>query len=57
VEEGRQGFYDWAEDGKHLRPELTKLYPLAPHQPEQRDLIDRLMFAQANEAARCFQAG
>jgi 3-hydroxyacyl-CoA dehydrogenase/enoyl-CoA hydratase/3-hydroxybutyryl-CoA epimerase len=26
-------------------------------QPEQRELIDRLLFAQANEAARCVQEG
>jgi 3-hydroxyacyl-CoA dehydrogenase/enoyl-CoA hydratase/3-hydroxybutyryl-CoA epimerase len=48
-----KGFYDWADDGKTLWPELTTLYPLAARQPEQRELIDRLMFAQANEAARC----
>jgi 3-hydroxyacyl-CoA dehydrogenase/enoyl-CoA hydratase/3-hydroxybutyryl-CoA epimerase len=52
-----QGFYDWTEDGKQLWPELTKLYPLAAQQPEQRELVDRLMFAQANEAARCCEEG
>jgi len=52
-----KGFYDWNEGGKQLWPELGTLYPLAPHQPEQRELIDRLMFAQANEAARCYQEG
>jgi 3-hydroxyacyl-CoA dehydrogenase/enoyl-CoA hydratase/3-hydroxybutyryl-CoA epimerase len=52
------GFYDWPADKggeKALWPELTKLYPVAAQQPEQRELIDRLMFAQANEAARCVQ--
>ena len=50
-----KGFYDY--DGKHksLWPELAKLYPLAAEQPEQRELIDRLMYAQANEAARCYE--
>ncbi len=50
-----KGFYDWADGDKQLWPELTKLYPVAAHQPGQRELIDRLMFAQANEAARCFE--
>ncbi|MDE2275233.1 MAG: 3-hydroxyacyl-CoA dehydrogenase, partial [Burkholderiales bacterium] len=56
-----QGFYDWGQGedghGKALWPELTKLYPTAARQPAQRELIDRLMFAQANEAARCLQEG
>jgi 3-hydroxyacyl-CoA dehydrogenase/enoyl-CoA hydratase/3-hydroxybutyryl-CoA epimerase len=52
-----RGFYDWGDDGKQLWPELTKLYPVAAEQPAQRELIDRLMFAQANEAARCFGEG
>jgi len=50
-----KGFYDWTDDGKSLWPELTKIYPPKPEQPEQRELIDRLMFAQANEAARCYE--
>ncbi|MBE0548784.1 MAG: enoyl-CoA hydratase/isomerase family protein [Rubrivivax sp.] len=52
-----QGFYDWTDDGKLLWPGLANLYPVAARQPEQRELIDRLMFAQANEAARCFEEG
>jgi 3-hydroxyacyl-CoA dehydrogenase / enoyl-CoA hydratase / 3-hydroxybutyryl-CoA epimerase len=55
------GFYDWGlnhdPSGKRLWPELTKLYPVAAQQPEQKELIDRLMFAQANEAARCYGEG
>jgi 3-hydroxyacyl-CoA dehydrogenase/enoyl-CoA hydratase/3-hydroxybutyryl-CoA epimerase len=31
------------------------MYPPKPEQPEQQELIDRLMFAQANEAARCYE--
>jgi 3-hydroxyacyl-CoA dehydrogenase/enoyl-CoA hydratase/3-hydroxybutyryl-CoA epimerase len=53
-----KGFYDWPEAAggeKTLWPELTKLYPVAAQQPEQRELVDRLMFAQANEAARCYE--
>jgi 3-hydroxyacyl-CoA dehydrogenase/enoyl-CoA hydratase/3-hydroxybutyryl-CoA epimerase len=52
-----RGFYDYGEDGKRLWPELRRLYPIAAQQPPQRELIDRLMFAQANEAARCFEEG
>ena len=52
-----KGFYDWADGGKTLWPELATLYPVAAQQPEQRELIARLMFAQANEAARCFEEG
>ena len=52
-----KGFYDWSDNGKTLWPELTQLYPVAATQPDQRELIDRLMFAQANEAARCFEEG
>ncbi len=52
-----QGFYDWGDDGKQLWPELVKLFPPAAEQPPQRELIHRLLFAQANEAARCLQEG
>ncbi len=52
-----KGFYDWSDDGKSLWPELTRMFPVAAQQPPQRELIDRLMFAQANEAARCYQEG
>jgi 3-hydroxyacyl-CoA dehydrogenase/enoyl-CoA hydratase/3-hydroxybutyryl-CoA epimerase len=51
------GFYDWTEDGKQLWPELTRLFPTAATQPPQQDLIDRLLYAQANEAARCLDEG
>ena len=52
-------FYDWAQGadgkGKSLWPELTKMYPPKPDQPDQQELIYRLIFAQANEAARCYE--
>ena len=50
-----KGFYDWADEGKVLWPGLKQLFPVASQQPAQQELIDRLMFAQANEAARCYQ--
>jgi 3-hydroxyacyl-CoA dehydrogenase / enoyl-CoA hydratase / 3-hydroxybutyryl-CoA epimerase len=52
-----KGFYDWGDGEKSLWPELLTLYPPAQEQPPQQELIDRLMFAQANEAARCFEEG
>jgi 3-hydroxyacyl-CoA dehydrogenase/enoyl-CoA hydratase/3-hydroxybutyryl-CoA epimerase len=52
-----KGFYDWNDDGKGLWPELVKLYPVAAQQPAQGELIDRLLFAQVNEAARCYEEG
>ncbi|HUW52298.1 MAG TPA: 3-hydroxyacyl-CoA dehydrogenase NAD-binding domain-containing protein [Rhodanobacter sp.] len=50
-----KGFYDYDGKDKALWPELTRLYPPQAGQPAQQELIDRLMFAQANEAARCFE--
>ncbi len=56
-----KGFYDWGQGtdgkGKRLWPDLARLYPVAAQQPAQRELIDRLLFAQANEAARCLDEG
>jgi 3-hydroxyacyl-CoA dehydrogenase / enoyl-CoA hydratase / 3-hydroxybutyryl-CoA epimerase len=52
-----RGFYDYTDDGKQLWPDLTTLYPVAAEQPPQKELIERLMLAQANEAARCCEEG
>lgn len=49
-----KGFYDYQGKEKSLWPELTALYPPRADQPAQQELVDRLMFIQANEAARCF---
>ncbi len=50
-----KGFYDYQGKEKTLWPELTTLYPPRADQPTQQELVDRLMFIQANEAARCFE--
>ncbi|MFP3457300.1 3-hydroxyacyl-CoA dehydrogenase NAD-binding domain-containing protein [Psychrobacter sp. SIMBA_152] len=51
-----KGFYDYPKEGdKHLWPELVNLYPPKSEQPSQQDLVDRLMFIQANESAKCYQ--
>ncbi len=52
-----QGFYDHAGGDKSLWPGLKSMFPVAAEQPPQQELIDRLMFAQANEAARCYEEG
>ncbi|HEY8973560.1 MAG TPA: 3-hydroxyacyl-CoA dehydrogenase NAD-binding domain-containing protein, partial [Burkholderiaceae bacterium] len=51
------GFYDWTDAGRSLWPGLAQMFPVAAQQPAQRELIDRLMFVQANEAARCVEEG
>ncbi|MFI8554420.1 3-hydroxyacyl-CoA dehydrogenase NAD-binding domain-containing protein [Psychrobacter sp. NPDC077938] len=51
-----KGFYDYPIEGdKHLWPELVNLYPPKSEQPSQQDLVDRLMFIQANESAKCYE--
>ncbi len=53
-----KGFYEYPAVGaKHLWPGLAEQFPLASEQPVQSELIDRLMFAQAVEAAKCFEEG
>ncbi len=55
-----KGFYEYPQVSGHggqkfLWPELTKYFPLSKEQMSQQELMDRLMFAQANEAARCYE--
>ncbi|WP_293375171.1 3-hydroxyacyl-CoA dehydrogenase NAD-binding domain-containing protein [Nevskia sp.] len=54
-----KGFYDYPAEGtkgeKMLWPGLAQAFPLADVQISQQEMIDRMMFAQANEAARCFE--
>jgi 3-hydroxyacyl-CoA dehydrogenase / enoyl-CoA hydratase / 3-hydroxybutyryl-CoA epimerase len=52
-----QGFYEYGGDGKRLWPGLADMFPVAAEQPPQAELMDRLMIAQANEAARCLEEG
>jgi 3-hydroxyacyl-CoA dehydrogenase/enoyl-CoA hydratase/3-hydroxybutyryl-CoA epimerase len=51
------GFYDWTDAGRSLWTGLVEMFPVAAQQPSQRELIDRLLFVQANEAARCVEEG
>ena len=51
-----KGFYDYPENAeKRLWPKLTELYPTKDEQPSQQDLVDRLLYVQANETAKCFE--
>jgi 3-hydroxyacyl-CoA dehydrogenase/enoyl-CoA hydratase/3-hydroxybutyryl-CoA epimerase len=52
-----KGFYDWEPPAKHLWPGLAEFFPVSAAQPPQRELIDRLLIVQANEAARCLEEG
>ncbi len=50
-----KGFYDYPQGGqKTLWPGLAEQFPLKEQLPQQ-ELIDRLMYAQANEAAKCYE--
>ena len=52
------GFYTYqAEGDKHLWPELQKYFPSKDDPLSQTDMIERLMFVQALETARCLQEG
>ena len=51
-----KGFYDYPENGeKHIWSDLTELYPTTDEQPSQQDLVDRLLYVQANETAKCYE--
>ncbi|MBC7702059.1 3-hydroxyacyl-CoA dehydrogenase family protein, partial [Aquabacterium sp.] len=50
-----KGFYDYSGKEKSLWPGLLQVYPPVADQPSQQELVDRLLYAQANEAARCYE--
>lgn len=50
-----KGFYDYTPAGKTLWKGLSEEFPLAKEQPSSQEIQDRLMYIQANEAARCLQ--
>ncbi|AXQ30264.1 3-hydroxyacyl-CoA dehydrogenase [Solimonas sp. K1W22B-7] len=52
-----KGFYEYPEAGqKTLWKGLAEQFPLKEQLPQQ-ELIDRLLYAQANEAAKCYEEG
>jgi len=53
-----KGFYEYPEgEKKYLWPGLAELYSLTEEQPPVQEVIDRLMYRQALETARCFEEG
>lgn len=52
-----KGFYDYNGKDKSLWPGLLEVYPPKADQPSQQELVDRLLYTQANEAARCYEEG
>jgi 3-hydroxyacyl-CoA dehydrogenase/enoyl-CoA hydratase/3-hydroxybutyryl-CoA epimerase len=53
-----RGFYDYPADGKkRLWSGLAEHFPVSAHPLPQGEMIERLLFVQANEAARCFEEG
>ncbi|EGD43946.1 fatty oxidation complex, alpha subunit [Nocardioidaceae bacterium Broad-1] len=53
------GFYDYDESGRRtgLWPGLAEVYPVAEDQPPLRDLVERLLFAEALEAWQAYATG
>ena len=53
-----KGFYEYPEgEKKYLWPGLAELYPVKEEQPPVQEVIDRLLYRQALETARCFEEG
>ncbi len=53
-----KGFYEYPEgEKKYLWPGLSELYPVNDEQPAVQEVIDRLLYRQALETARCFEEG
>ena len=53
-----KGFYEYPEgEKKYLWPGLAELYPLMEEQPPVQEVIDRMLYRQALETARCFEEG
>jgi 3-hydroxyacyl-CoA dehydrogenase/enoyl-CoA hydratase/3-hydroxybutyryl-CoA epimerase len=54
----KQGFYDYPEgQAKRLWPELSKHFSQAEQALSQSEMVERLLFVQANESAKCFAEG
>jgi 3-hydroxyacyl-CoA dehydrogenase/enoyl-CoA hydratase/3-hydroxybutyryl-CoA epimerase len=51
-----RGFYDYS-DGKRLWSGLADLFPVREDQPTAAALVERFLYVQAIEAARCVDSG
>jgi 3-hydroxyacyl-CoA dehydrogenase/enoyl-CoA hydratase/3-hydroxybutyryl-CoA epimerase len=54
---GGGGFYEYSEKGKTLWPELTSIFMNGQPQLPQQEMIDRIIYIQAVETARCMEEG
>lgn len=54
---GGGGFYEYTDKGKHLWPELTSIFMNGQPQLPQQEMIDRILYIQAVETARCMEEG
>lgn len=54
---GGGGFYDYANGSKRLWPELTEIFHDDTSELSQAEMMDRLLFIQAVETARCLEEG
>lgn len=53
-----RGFYDYPEGGKkRLWSGLAEHWPVKAEPLSQQEMVDRLLYAQANETARCYEEG
>lgn len=53
-----KGFYEYPEgEKKYLWPGLEDLYPLKDDQPPVEEVMNRLLYIQSLETARCFEEG
>ncbi|MCQ4322242.1 3-hydroxyacyl-CoA dehydrogenase NAD-binding domain-containing protein [Stutzerimonas stutzeri] len=53
-----RGFYDYPEGGrKRLWPGLAEHWPVKAEPLSQQEMVDRLLYVQANETARCYEEG
>jgi len=52
------GFYEYPPEGKkHLWQGLAEHFPSAEEQPDQEHLVQRFLYAQSIESARCLEQG
>ena len=54
---GAGGFYEYSGRGKRLWPELTSIFMNGQPQLPQQEMIDRILYIQAIETARCMEEG
>ena len=54
---GGGGFYEYTEKGKSLWPELTSVFMNGQPQLPMQEMIDRIIYIQAVETARCMEEG